>query len=149
MFKDEELFEKSNCGGATREAFGPVHNRNRTKLRFTVRQIITSINQQTGHVQRRIEAEGIIRPQMQTAGIWFAARRTITGRITFTAQFLNGTTQTLSVNENINNNSPAYSAVRWRLQTLPVNTSASNLHFVSIDSWGDTPSSPPVTLNCH
>lgn len=139
--------EKTTCAPRTNERFSPVSNRNRTKLIFKVRNPLISANVQAGQFVFSLDTEGIIRPQKRTAGIWFAARRTISGRIKYSVTYVNGTTHPINVNETIVNHL-AYSARRFKNVTQPTNTNVSEEKFTSIDSWGDTPSTSPVTLIC-
>lgn len=138
---------KTTCAPRTNETW-TTNGRNRTRLTLRVRNPLISANFETGQFVYSIDTEGIIRPLMRTAGIWFYARRTISGRIKYHVQYLNGTTKNINVNENISNHL-AYSARRFDNDTQPTNTNASNERFISIDSWGDTPSTNNVSIVCQ
>jgi len=146
-FNNEDNSGKTSCHASENENIR-TNQRNRTKLTLVAKQFITSINQNTAQVFRRVETWGKIKPQHRTAGIWFAARRTISGRIKYHVQYLNGVTHNINVNETVNPNL-SYSQTRFLHHSQPVNTSASNIRFISIDSWGDTPSTPTATVVCQ
>lgn len=85
---------------------------------------------------------------MRTLGVWFHARRTISGRIKYHVKYLRGVTHEIDVDEQVNS-TLSYSQTRGKTDISPANSHASNIRFISIDSWGTTPSTGTVSENCN
>lgn len=141
-FDNRAIVQKSNCG--TSKSDTETNGNNRTKLSVSCSVKLA------GGVVPYLEARGSIIPQKRSLGIWFRARRTITGRFKFTLAYEEpGTNNTIEVpiTQNIGPNL-AYSEQR----TYAIPTGALfplNYRFSAIDSFGDTPSTGPATIVCH
>lgn len=94
-----------------------------------------------------VDLYGRIRPYKKTLGVWYHARRTISGKFLATARFNNPGTQTFTLNSNVSPQS-AYSVYRNQ-GGLSINVPASNPRIVNVNSWGDTPSTSTVSIICN
>lgn len=138
-YKSHDINIKSNCSSYREDR--KDNNRDRTKLWVeTYYENISGMPYVTGR--------GQIRPYKKTLGIWYFARRTITGRIKFDVTYtLNGQNIVRQFNENVPANlsytqSRGFNDITW--PDIP-----SNIRFTHINSWGDTPSTSTAIITCN
>lgn len=138
------IFEKTNCG-TSREAT-ETNNKNRTKLWIDVKTLVVN-DVNYGNVPT-VDGYGQIRSYKKTLGIWAYARRTIEGRIKLDVTYtVTSGVNVIAVNQLISPNL-SYTQVR-RFGTLTWPDYPTNLHFSSIQCWGDTPDTATAYINCN
>lgn len=143
--------QKSTCG--TSQDNTATNGNDRTKISLECYAKLISGVIPTG------EAKGQIIPQKKTLGVWFRARRTINGRFKFSFVYEQvGTSIPLGIVgsgksivvpfDDIVSPTLAYSVTR----VYPIPTGGfypTNYRFLSIDSFGDTPSTSNAVINCN
>lgn len=150
LFEDDEISPKSSCD-PNRNVEEVDNGRNRTKLKLRAHSQIHSISMDGNggitSITTRVRTFGRIRPYMRTLGVWFHARRTISGRIEYQVKYLRGSTHEIDVNEQVSS-TLSYSQFRGETDISPANSHATNIRFTDIDSWGTTPSTGTVSVEC-
>lgn len=150
VFNSTESVLKSNCGRDREDT--ETNGNNRTKL--SVECYVKTI----GGIVPVGEAKGQIIPQKRTLGVWFRARRTISGRFKFEYAYeqngtsLSGVPGSGATIETLINDAVgstlAYSVTRT--YSIPLGGFFPfNYRFSSIDSWATTPSTGNATIVCH
>lgn len=137
-FNLEESTKRASCNsyynGATQTS-----GKQRTKVFVT-----TGIYPAT--IDDIVFLSGKIRPYKKTLGIWYHAKRTISGRFDATAIFFNTIgQQTLTLDDNV----PPTLAYSVSISQLDFDFIATRPKITTIDSWGDTPSTSTVTVICN
>lgn len=145
-----ELQIKSGCGQY--DEGRATSGRNRTKI------TLECWAKGTSSFIFSAEVYGLIRPYHKTLGVWYYARRTITGQFQFVFAYEelgtnifglpgSGDTKTHPRNHSVNP-TLAYAVAR----TFPIVTQGfypSNYRFSSISSWGTTPNTNSATITCN
>jgi hypothetical protein len=89
----------------------------------------------------------LVRPYKRTLGIWYWCTRTITGEATFEPRKENGLP---IVDQPVTYGRDTEYDSKWERSWASPNANYdSNPHFYSIYMYGDTPSTPPVTISCN
>lgn len=96
--------------------------------------------------QDLVDLYGRIRPYKKILGIWYHTQRTIEGRLKGDGTFNNPALRNIGLNTYI---APTleYSVFR-NAGIININVEAYNEQITFIDSWGDTPSTDIVNLDC-
>lgn len=152
LFNIDDDDEKSSCH-PRRNVERLTNNRNRTKVKCRTINEFTEIKTNSQgiitQIKSRVRAYGRIRPYHRTAGIWYHARRTIQGRIQFQVKFVRqGSNHEINVH-NIVSPTLSYSQTRGKVDNNPTNVSPNNIRFEWIDSWGTTPNTGNVEIQCN
>jgi len=152
VYFEAEIDGKSTCHPTNNQAT-VTSGSNRTKLKcITGQQYYGEMQLSPNHPKVKIygvHAFGRIRPYKRTLGIWYHARRTISGRIQFTVSWKNGNTPvSASINSNVGP-SLSYSQTRsFDHISTPLGEKPKEIKFTNINSWGTTPNTGNVTIIC-
>jgi hypothetical protein len=162
---DEEflisLFNSEDFSGKNSSACKPKRNvereesangNDRTKLKLVTDKIKIGeihLNGQKAGVYE-VSSYGRIRPYKKVLGVWFHAKRTINGIIAFEVSWMDGSIPNSHSMYRSIVNEHKYSATRTiPSSSVPMGTVPTNIKFDEITSWGDTPSTPFVFINCN
>lgn len=152
VYFETEINGKTTCHPTHNEASVTSGN-NRTKLKCKAgQQYYGEMQLSPNHPKVKIygvHAFGRIRPYNRTLGIWYHARRTISGRIQFTVTWKDGTVpRTKSINNNISG-TLSYSQTRsFDELSAPLGEKPKEIKFTNINSWGTTPNTANATIIC-
>lgn len=137
----ERTIDRSSCD--------PIENVERSTNRRDRTKLIIGCSKVSRSGTSLLFLYGKIRPYKRVLGIWYYAKRTISGKFFATAEFDHLGKKTITINENI---SPtlAYDVRRDSYIYYAFNySSINNIAITSIDSWGDTPSTDKASIICN
>lgn len=149
-YEDDEIIIKSACGSAKSFEERNTKGKYRTKLKIKAGNEITSLtfSEKEGlKITYRVYSYGRIRGYKKFLGIWFYTKKQITGKVNYQVKYLRGTTETITVNENVNQNS--FSQKRWKNEVGNYSMPATNIRFEYIDSWGKIPQTNKAQKICN
>lgn len=153
LFEDDENSPKSSCAPKNNvdHVPKPTQGRYRTKLKLVASgyQIIYNNGILLPNVNI-VRNFGRVRPYRRTLGIWYHAVRTITGHIKYSLNYKFNNSllglYTHSVDESLSPKKRFKSEVN---RSFPVGGYSYGVKFKNISSWGTTPSTGTVSINCN
>lgn len=143
---------KSTCHPTFNEGSATSGN-NRTRLRCTVGQHKFGeipVNPNLTIKVYGVRANGQIRPYKRTLGIWYHAKRTISGKIKFEISWKDGTApRTANIDQIVSPQLKYVVNVPLEAISFPLGEKPKEIKFMSIASWGTTPNTLNATINCQ
>jgi len=153
IYEKMEINGKSSCHPTHNEA-SVTNGAQRTKITLIAAQ------QQYGEMETipgtpkikiyGVHAFGRVRPYKRTLGIWYHCQRTISGRVAFTVSWKDGTVlKTSSIDQSFSQIHDWSVTRQFNMVTTPLGEKPKEIKFTVINSWGDTPSTSNVSVNCN
>lgn len=130
-----------SCNNSTSAGTTVTSGKNRTKVTI---ETYSKSSWQVG-----VGCKGIIRPYKKSFGVWYFAKRTITGRLEATSRWREDSSDPwLFVN--INSSCSNFHSYKFEVDNFdPTSLGAMPTpRLQSVDSFGDTPSTHAATINC-
>lgn len=146
------LFKENVMAKATCDPYLNIerttNNKERTKLKASS-SYTNDYNNVNNYPYSVISSFVRIRPYKKTLGVWYHCQRTISGHVKYTVKYtVAGVSEIQSYSENTSvSPQKKFSVTITNGIGLPAHTTS--MGFISIDSWGKTPSTSIVEIKCN